>query len=231
MGESSEKVSIITRKLSKPINFLATEFVIIVLGVFAALAVDEWRESVREADIRSHLVKGLVSDLNGDAVDYQEFIEDSKSRGIAAHQLTQWSKNIEAGFDENLARTYIHRIGRSSRLETVLSTFNEITSTGTGSVIKDPELRLKISNHYGLAIDRADLNEMVYSSIIRYRVALEDIGFSFVDRDTIDVEKVLRNRKIMAIVRECGSLARNMPRNVDDLLESNQALISEFKQL
>lgn len=69
-------------------TFLFWEFVVIVLGVLAALAVEEWREELKLAEQRRHILESLLVDLREDREDYLHFAENQQARSAAATYLT-----------------------------------------------------------------------------------------------------------------------------------------------
>ncbi len=223
----------VINKLSAPAAFLATEFVIIVLGVLAAFAVDEWRDARAQDELRAHLIDGLISDLEEDAVDYAEFVDASRTRITAAEFLLSQADELQAGgsVDAVSVGDALFQIGRSPRLETVVSTFSEMTSSGSGAAIGDATLRIEISSYYGLARDRADINQTLLPGMLSYRRALEELGFSFVDRERITAEVVLRDRRILAIIRGIAYLAEVAVALGEDLGAANRALLDELLEV
>jgi len=225
-------MSDVVGKLSRPSVFLASEFVIIVLGVLVALAVDNWNQERQDNETKSHLIESLLSDLREDTQDYGEFVADCNARYAAADFIDKRADDSSEWTDSEYkqARDALRRLGSTSRLETVESTFREMSALGSAATIGDNELRLKISYYYGLARDRSDLNDMLLPGILRYRASLEEIGISYVDHQRIDVDAVMKSEKTLAIVRELGSWA-NVAVLVADLQEANADLISSLEAL
>ena len=219
-------------KLSKPSVFLASEFVIIVLGVLLALSVDNWNQERQDNKTKSHLIESLLSDLREDKEDYNEFFADCIARHAAANFIDERAADsLEwTDIEYEQARDALWMLGTTSRLETVESTFREMSALGSAATIGDNELRLKISYYYGLARDRSDLNDILLPAILRYRASLEEIGISFVDHQRIDVDAVMKREKTLAIIRELGFWA-NVVLFATDLQEANADLISSLEAL
>lgn len=218
-------------KLSKPSVFLFTEFVIIVLGVLVALAVEDWRTSREDADTRDHLIASLLSDLREDRSDYDEFVADSRERVEAAEFIGELLALEEEWTQEqrDSAKVALHLVARTSRLETVDSTFREMSSLGSGATIGDNSLRLQISYYYGLARDRSDINELLMPAMLRYRAMLNELGFSYVDRENLDPDAILQHAEIRAVIRELGAWARSAAGLPSDLQEKNVELIARLE--
>ena len=225
-------MSNVVGKLSKPSVFLASEFVIIVLGVLLALSVDNWNQERQDNKIKSHLIESLLSDLREDKEDYNDFFADCIARHAAANFIDKRAADSLEWTDSEYeqARDALWRLGTTSRLETVESTFREMSALGSAATIGDNELRLKISYYYGLARDRSDLNDILLPAILRYRASLEEIGISFVDHQRIDVDAVMKSEKTLAIIRELGFWA-NVVLFATDLQEANADLISSLEAL
>lgn len=225
-------MSNVVGKLSKPSVFLASEFVIIVLGVLVALTVDNWNQERQDNKTKSHLIESLLSDLREDKEDYNEFFADCIARRAAANFIDERAADsLEwTDIEYEQARDALWMLGSTSRLETVESTFREMSALGSAATIADNELRLTISYYYGLARDRSDLNEFLLPAILRYRASLEEIGISFVDHQRIDVDAVMKSEKTLAIIRELGFWA-NVALFATDLQYANADLISSLEAL
>jgi len=225
-------MSNVVGKLSKPSVFLASEFVIIVLGVLLALSVDNWNQERQDNKTKSHLIESLLSDLREDKEDYNEFFADCIARHAAANFIDERAADsLEwTDIEYEQARDALWTLGTTSRLETVESTFREMSALGSAATIGDNELRLKISYYYGLARDRSDLNDILLPAILRYRASLEEFGISFVDHQRIDVDAVMKSEKTLAIIRELGFWA-NVVLFATDLQEANADLISSLEAL
>ena len=219
-------------KLSKPAVFLFSEFVIIVLGVLVALGVDNWNSNRQDEEVRRHLIGSLLADLREDTADYEEFVTVNAERHDAANFIIERSADdsdwTDAEYEQ--AREALYKLGGTARLETVDVTFREMSALGSGATIEDSRIRLKISYYYGLARDRADLNDLLASGILRYRASLEELGVSYVDRQDINVDAVIADKRTMAIIRELRYWA-TVVRFAADLQEANENLIAELESL
>lgn len=219
-------------EFSKSTVFLISEFVVIVLGVLVALGFDNWSETREDHEIKMHLVSSLLMDLRQDQEDYSAFAGDSKRRARAARIIGRAAKGegIDSSGEDMSLREAFSSIARSSRLETVETTFREMAASGSGTTIEDTVIRLKISRYYGLAEDRADLNDLIAPAMLRYRAYLEEIGMSYVDNEGLDPAVILKVPKIKAVVRELGTWAEIAVRLTRDLQEANEDLIDELEE-
>lgn len=207
MTEHNKVFSNITRWL--------TEFFVIVIGVLAALAVDEWRENRQNTRNRNILLNEMVTDLEADAGDINQFMNNSKERVEASLRLA--NEEVE---DSDERVRLISLIGFSSRLEIAQASYNEITSSGAINSLENTELRVKISSYYALAQDRIDINDILFPQILRFRAALEELGYPYTGSGDIPSE-VINNPKVKALIITLGKEAENVEWYVRDLKEAN----------
>jgi len=66
---------------------LLAEFVVIVLGVLAALAVDEWRDSRMERELEVELLSAFIRDLSTDSADFASLPERAERRVVGAELI------------------------------------------------------------------------------------------------------------------------------------------------
>ena len=175
----------------------------------------------------------MLNDLGEDANDYREFSEDSQLRASSAQLILRFAAGeaVDSAGEDLAPGEALYLLGRTSRLETVESTFQEMTARGTGTSISDSELRIEISHYYGLARDRADINEMLMPAILRYRGYLEELGSSFADREDANVGLVLQQPHILANIRELGRGAQSAVRLTADLQAANETLTARLESL
>ena len=104
-------------------TFLFWEFVVIVLGVLAALAVEEWRGELELAEQRVHILESLLVDLREDREDYLHFVENQQARSAAATYLTTLAKDGAAELPEGFqtAGEAMHFLAITARLQTTRS--------------------------------------------------------------------------------------------------------------
>ena len=214
-------------------TFLFWEFVVVVLGVLTALAVEEWREEQKLVEQRGHILESLLVDLREDREDYLHFVENQRARSAAAAYLSKLADDgaaeLPRGFQT--AGEAMHFLAITARLQTTRSAVQEILSTGTMIAIPTAELRATIMQYYALATDRSAVNDFIDPEIQRYRTALERLGVSYSDAENIDAEAVLRDKSVAALIRSMGAIAAFAPLYCDELIELNTTLIAETEAI
>ena len=146
-GDLSEVRTIFWRKLG-------LEFMVIVLGVLLALAVDDWRQSRADRALETHLLTSLRADLEADEIDakFQEEAEQGL-RDAVDHILTvvdhplapSTAKKDTTGSEIDASLWMLQwRI----ELEVADGTYSEMIATGSFKVIQNTALRAQISKYY-----------------------------------------------------------------------------------
>ena len=207
------------------------EVIIIVFGVLIALAVDEWRDNIQLAEQRSHILSTLLVDLEEDRRDYEDFNATSQRRSRAAQFLLSYSN---AGYPASTEWTAspgdaIFQLAYSARIQTTRSGFMEMISTGGRIALYDDDLRSQFLKYYSLATDRAAVNGFITPQTQRFNAALEAIGVSPSDRDTIDARSVMANPTVSALVRTLGETAEFASVYIEDLVEANHQLAESIR--
>ncbi len=127
---------------------LVGEFVVIVAGVLAALAVDQWKDALDARELESAYIQRLRADLEADTASFAHFERTFLAAKVGVLR-------------DLLARDATLRLGRRPNLMADLSyssfkalppnrpaTFEELESTGGLSLLRDLELRGAISAYY-----------------------------------------------------------------------------------
>ena len=73
------------------------EFVIVVVGVLAALWVDDWREARSDRALEIHLLEGIRSDLTRDSFDIASAMQVAEARAAGADELLVLLGDPDAG--------------------------------------------------------------------------------------------------------------------------------------
>jgi hypothetical protein len=133
---------------------LGLEFIVIVVGVLVALAVDDWRQTRADRELEKHLLTSLRADLEVDEI-------DAKFQQEAEQQLRDAVDHILAVVDHPLAPATARKdatgkeIDASLRLlkyrvelEVAEGTYSEMIATGSFKVIRNTALRTQISKYY-----------------------------------------------------------------------------------
>lgn len=211
---------------------LFLEFVVIVVGVLVALAVDEWRDDVQLAKQRTHILSNLLVDLEEDRYDLDDFDKVARTRRAAAQYLILLAKGYSPAETEwtDSPGEAVYRLAYSARIQPSKGAFMEMVSAGDSMPIVDNELRAKILRYYSLASDRTAVNGFISPQLERFHLVLESLGISATDRDMIDAEVVLADPRASALVRTIGETAGFSSLYLEDLRAANSSLIASIEK-
>jgi hypothetical protein len=135
-------------KIQMPIQRATFEFVIIVMGVLAAFAVENWRESRAEAALEAEYVERLLSDVALDIETLQFTLGLAEQKIGGLREVRNWNRNNPPS-PEHLVKILSRSLNLGwslPRLNT--ATFEDLNSTGRLGLIKDIELRRAILDYY-----------------------------------------------------------------------------------
>ncbi len=133
---------------------LGLEFIVIVIGVLVALAVDDWRQTRADRALEKHLLTSLRADLEADEFDaqYQQEAEqklrDAVDHILAVvdHPLAPVTAKKDVTGNEIDASLWLLKF--RVELEIADGTYSEMIATGSFKVIRNTTLRTQISKYY-----------------------------------------------------------------------------------
>lgn len=149
------KSSIISRAAAKR---LLAEFVVIVIGILVALAVDDYRELRRDISTEAYLLSQLREDLDADLRELTGIIEDATYKEAAGaviqsalgndSQLAQIGPDAEGLRPGVTPARAVRIIGSTLDFDVTTRTFDQMNQTGSFQTIRDRELRELIVAYY-----------------------------------------------------------------------------------
>ena len=134
---------------------LLGEFLIIVVGILAALAVDEWREDRAAREVERLYVARLIGDLGQDSATMRAAVAAGSTKTTALDSIIGNLSDPAAIRRSprlawpNLGFTY-------ARPELQTTTFDELTSSGRLALIRDEAVRKRIGDHYLSVVHQFD---------------------------------------------------------------------------
>ncbi|NNF12060.1 MAG: hypothetical protein HKN72_02485 [Gemmatimonadetes bacterium] len=133
---------------------LGLEFLVVVIGILAALAVDDWSQARSNRQLEEHLLTSLAADLEDDRIDavlqetlaglHRDAVDHLLS--ITDHPLAPTDRQFDdspEAIDQSL-----RRLLALPELQVFKATFNEMTSTGSIRVVTNRMLRRQIASYY-----------------------------------------------------------------------------------
>jgi hypothetical protein len=152
-------------KLSLPRGRIVAEFLLVVLGVLAALMVDAWIEQRHDDSLRQEYVLRLADDLETDLqnLEYRiSFFTAVHALGIETLERLQSAEPV--GQEALLAAYYTAEIFGFRPIE---NTYADLQSTGNIRLLGNIELRLALASYHSKsAVVRDDVSQD-YREIVR----------------------------------------------------------------
>lgn len=131
-------------------RWVVGETLIVVVGVLIALAVDSWRDSLRDDRTEEQYLVSLLEDLDHDFAE----LDRAGVQAIAHASAARTVLDVVAGRADALpGDSLAYAVERAGFLYLPAYfpyTFNELVSTGNLRIIKDPKLRREIASYYNL---------------------------------------------------------------------------------
>ena len=137
-------------KTSKYIYYALGEIILVVIGILIALQLNTWKEENKLAEQETIYLKRLLSDNKQDLKSFSGYIS-TFNQGLksivalstALNNTTNDSLLVQA------VRDYYNYATGFPLFSTSKSTFEDLSSTGNLTIIKNSQLRDKIVQHYG----------------------------------------------------------------------------------
>lgn len=227
------------------------EFVVIVLGILAALAVDSWSEERSNRILEQEYLARIKEDLEWDLAEIEEAISASILQGRSATTLLyelndpladhvprfrsdrlaaiDFAVPAHEEFDGPLKRL-VWLAARTRSFDPRRSTYDELLATGRIVVIDVSELRASIIDHYSLTEDSVSgLAEWVQEPATKYDEFLgRSTGFNAYDFNAIDEPMpLLRNLEgLPPLLRDVRRVSLRQAAQLELIEESSRNLLT-----
>jgi len=151
---------------------MGAEFLVIVVGVLVALAVDEWSNSVQERELEREYLQSLSRDLAEDSAAYAGALAPNVEEALAAlREIVSVARGFEAMPIDTVAFVRLMWESRFSvtQFEERRTTFEELLATGNLSLIRSAELRASIVSYYEqvrMSTSRSERARSTYSQLL-----------------------------------------------------------------
>ena len=200
----------------------AGEFIVIVLGVLAALAVDSWSEDRNDRVLEENYLSRLKVDLERDLqqIGRARWASFAQARATTtllfsigdplAGEIPEFTENIQS-IDFTVPATevisdttmgdlvwFAKRVRSFSPSQ---STYDEMLATGRLLVIYDQQLRTDVINYYSLTEGSGEMGEWISEAATKLEEVLRPTGFNAFDFGYIDEPlPLLRDLKDLGFV-------------------------------
>ena len=226
------------------------EFVVIVLGILAALAVDSWSEERSNRILEQEYLARIKEELKWDLAEIEEAIKASILQARAATSLlyelndpiadhiprfgSDRLKAIDFTLPANeefgvRVKRLVWLVARTRSFDPRRGTYDELLATGRIMVIDDSELRASILDHYAFTEDTVTgLAEWVQRPAEKYDEFLAtSTGFNAYDFNAIeDPLPLLRDLDgLPPKIRDVRRISLRQAMTLESIEESSQKLL------
>lgn len=141
------------------------DFLIVVLGVFIGLQVNNWNESRKQADLQAKLLERLEEEFLALEPVVADLVTFSQSAQKSTADVVNALRQETPPTDEAAFRSALARANWALSVPQVAAVYSELLSTGRLADIRDVELR-KALIRYGDAHERLERTYPVATSVI-----------------------------------------------------------------
>ena len=127
---------------------LVSEFVVIVAGVLAALAVDQWKDAMDARQLESAYIQRLRADLEADTASFAEFERTFIASKVGVLRDLLFTDGVRRLSERPDLLADLSYSSFKALPPNRPATFDELESTGRLSLLRDLELRGAISAYY-----------------------------------------------------------------------------------
>ena len=133
-------------------RWFVAEFVVIIVGVLVALAIDEWRDSLQAEEREQEYLQQLAADLQATQDMFTEAAEDNAQSESAARRLVEiFESDTDVEIDE--VRRLLTEARYVNNPVPILGTAEALVSTGDLRLIRNPRIRSELTRYLSRSRD------------------------------------------------------------------------------
>jgi hypothetical protein len=197
------------RTRERAISGIFTEFVVIVAGVLAALAVDQWRQSRVDLLLERELLQGLAQDLVTDSTDFARLPTRALGRVVGAEVLLRTFRpsayrpartqmvidtltlpDLPAS-DEEIVAAFSDLV-TSSDLDVAVGAYQEFSQGGGQKLVRNRELRRRVHDYRYRLTSSLKYDPVMLDAIMEVQERAHDLALSPGDTDAAQIRARLR---------------------------------------
>ena len=212
------------------------EFLVIVLGVLAALGVDDFRDARSERQLTEYLLEGVRADLLQDAAFYHAGLRAAERAASAADRLLGhledplWVTPPGVNGSEVRLGDALRLVANLPVLTPANATYQEMIATGSIRTLPTGALRRGIVQYYTVLVPTIQNREArrIVPTVQAYQDGLRTAGLRLTDSQQLDsmvVDRLRGNEFVFAHIRGLAAIATVPARDYRTLLAAAEALL------
>ena len=220
-------------KTSMYFKYALGEILLVMIGILLALQVSNWNAKNKESKLEKRYLSELILDLQTDSTAISEFITTSNKQFKAKTKLIGYFNGFDLSKD-TLSVIFNEQWRISYSFSPIVTTLDEMKSTGNIGVIKNSDLRRKILETYNNYKIHINKDEVIYNHqqeelwrVLFSRVPYLSTGVVF-DSEEMDVTAALLDFEIKNLIS--GNYVTGMNRAVHRLNEWNTGLLKAIRK-
>ncbi len=155
-------------KTSKYFKYAIGEIILVMIGILLALQVNNWNNRRLETTKEQTILKNLRSDFNANITEFNRIYsatEDSYISSISLLEIIKDDSDINPTEIDSLINSIINGF---YSLDLNAASIDELKNSGSLSIIKDSELRKKLSDWSFIVADSEDDIEIYYDYLFNF---------------------------------------------------------------
>lgn len=124
------------------------EIIVLIIGIYGALAMDNWNEGRKEKHKEKDYILRFIQDLKRDTTNFSLELTNTKSKYLESKAAYQFVTDSYLIRDTTAFLIALQDIGRTNKPRINKNTYDDLVSTGTSSIIIDKEVLDDILTYY-----------------------------------------------------------------------------------
>jgi sensor c-di-GMP phosphodiesterase-like protein len=216
-------------------RWFVAEFVVIIVGVLVALAIDEWRDTLQAEEREQEYLRQLAADLRATRDMFAEAAEDNAQSENAAARLTEIFES-DSDVELNEVRRLLAEARYFNNPVPILGTAEALVSTGDLRLIGNSRVRSELTRYLSRSRDfwlfplyqLEEQHRNVYMNIIllaqRYGVTPEHVRGPSAQIGNADLEGFLADSDAYVYISRYAQLKAGVAKMRDAMSEEAGAL-------
>ena len=213
-------------KPGKYIKYAIGEILLVVIGILIALQINNWNEARKEGIEEQKILKALNSDFKYNKVELQQNIKETNQTVVKTNNVLKVFQ-IDTPIDRKTSDSLINRLFSFSTFHPSDGTLNEVINSGRLKILKNDELRDKLSNWNSLVLDVTEDETYMRNFIDKYiePVQIESASYVRNSRLSRSSQHWFKNASFENIVAKLNGMARyqvklykSLDKEVDEII-------------
>jgi hypothetical protein len=222
------------------------DFIIVVVGVFVGLQVNNWNGALQDRSREASYLRGLATDVEADIAEIDEIIRVSTVRLSALGGILEANGRLPDGFQSARGRIGIEDAPRFSAQEWgspgiaifILTTFegnrlsyDSMINAGDVALIRNASLMRAVQSYYATSEALRDFEESLKENRVQLVDAQQEAGLSPVDEDDIAelAAKFGAAQSLLAAAKNYWLYTNRHVKLIRDLRSQAQALLAQIE--